>query len=208
MIMYNGSKLLVLLLAVLMMQGCVNLKPRENETRFYVLGGQQLQAPVSDSEGAVVGLRRLQLATYLDSPHLVVRRGANEVEFLDAHRWGEDLSPAINRVLAGLMTAEADVKQVDVVPWSTGAQHDYVVEISVTKFEGTRLAQPGSAGMHAHLEAYWKVLDPDTNSVLKQGVTVQTTEGPVLLNYPNLVTGLESTLTGLSQDLVAAIGSM
>lgn len=202
------SHSLLFIFVALIVQGCVNLKPRENETRFYVLGGQQLQTPVSSTQGAAIGLRRLQLASYLDTPHLVVRKGANEVEFLDSHRWGEDLSPAINRVLAGLMTANAAVKQVDVVPWSTGARHDYVVEISVTKFEGTRLANAGPAGMHAHLEAYWKVLDATTNVVLKQGVSVHTTEGPVLLGYPNLVTGLEKTLGGLSADLVAAIGSI
>lgn len=206
--MHSVSRVIVLFLIALVMQSCVNLKPRENETRFYVLGGQQLQAPASSATGAVIGLRRLQLASYLDTPHLVVRLGTNEVEFLDSHRWGESLSPAINRVLAGLMTADAGVRQVDVVPWSTGTRHDYVVEIAVNKFEGTRLAQAGPTGMHAHLEAYWKVLDPDSNKVLKQGVTVQTTEGPVLLDYPNLVTGLEKTLDGLSADLVAAIGSM
>ncbi|MEM8484961.1 MAG: PqiC family protein [Bacteroidota bacterium] len=206
--MYSISRIIPLLLVCLLVQGCVNLKPRENETRFYVLGGQQLQAPVSSTQGAVIGLRRLQLASYLDTPHLVVRRGANEVGFLDAHRWGEDLSPAINRVVAGLMTANAEVKQVDVVPWSAGARHDYVVEISVTKFEGTRLAQGGAIGMQAHLEAYWKVLEPSTNAVLKQGVTVHTTEGPVLLGFPDLVTGLEKTLDGLSADLVTAISSM
>jgi len=203
-------KLSVLVLIGLMAQSCVDLKPRENETRFYVLGTPvHEESAVVDAGGAgmVIGLRRLELASYLDTPHIVVRVGTNEVQFSDTNRWGEDLAQSINRVVADLVASNATVQYVDIVPWSAGANHDYVVEIVVDKFEGYLTSAGSPLIMAAHMEANWKIFDPATNQVLKQGVTTEMVQGRAP-GYSVLVSGLEQTLLKLEDDLVSAVAGL
>ncbi len=204
----SKSSLLIGLSAFLLLQSCVNLKPRENDTRFYVLGAAAVaQQEVPADKGYVLGLRRIKLADYLDTPHIVVRVGANEVMFSDDHRWGEDLGPAINRVVAGFLSGSSSVHQVEVVPWATGVQPTYIVEIEVQKFEGTS-PNPAYSRMDAHLQARWKVLNPATNNVLKQGTTDEMIDGPALSSYASLVSGLERVLGRLAKDLVDAVDTL
>ncbi|MFK7844344.1 MAG: membrane integrity-associated transporter subunit PqiC [Rhodothermales bacterium] len=203
-------KLSVLVLIGLMTQSCVNLKPRENETRFFVLGTPVIEASSvmhAGGEGVVIGLRRLELAAYLDTPQIVVRIGTNEVQFSDTHRWGEDLAQSINRVVADLIKDNAAIQYVDIVPWAAGTSHDYVVEIGVDKFEGYLTSAGSPLIMAAHLEAHWKIFDPASNKVLKQGVTTEMVQGRAA-GYSTLVSGLEQTLLKLEADLVSAVAGL
>lgn len=201
------TKFSALVLIGLITQSCVNLKPRENETRFFVLGTPAIEESSvvrAGGEGVVIGLRRLELASYLDTPQIVVRIGTNEIQFSDTHRWGEDLAQSINRVVADLITENPAVQYVDIVPWSAGTSHDYVVEIVVDKFEGYLTSAGSPLIMAAHMEANWQIFDPASNTVLKQGTTTEMIQGRAP-GYSILVSGLEQTLLKLEDDLVTAV---
>jgi uncharacterized lipoprotein YmbA len=83
----------------LTLAGCSLLpEPKADPTKFYVLTTPAAPAAVA-SVTTVVQLRPVEVAGYLRSPALVVRRGENEIEFRDLARWGEPLELGIARVL-------------------------------------------------------------------------------------------------------------
>ena len=211
--MSDRLNLVGMLVALFLIQGCVNLKPRENKIHFYVLGATSTQEQTSTSsvsDGISIGLKRLRLAEYLDTPYIVTRLGANEVRFAEFHRWGEDLGPAINRVVADYLSARPNIQRVDLVPWTLGARHDYEIQIQVLQFEGF-LSGPESSNtsaMDVQLVAHWQIADAKTKSVIKRGTTDENLGDQSVFLYPSLVSGLESMLEKLSQDLIAALDEL
>ena len=198
------SKLTFLFAAAVLLQGCVNLKPRENTNRFYVLGaGEADMSAAEQASGLSIGIRRVGMAEYLDMPYIVVRRGSNEVRFVEDQRWGEDLRRSIGRVVARRLETRAGIGRVDIVPWAVGAQHDYVIELTVSRFEG--VATSPAARTTAHLVANWQILDASTGDILSQGTTDETVGGWTEEIYPNLVSGLEQALDTLASEIYAAL---
>ena len=90
----------------LALAGCVRLlEPRQSDIQYYVLGTPDANIETMqqhDTTHIALGLRRVRIADYLDSPALVTRRGAHAIRFAEFHRWGEDLARAINRTVAGV----------------------------------------------------------------------------------------------------------
>src|SRR5579862_2911754 len=82
--------------------------PTEDPTRYYVLS--EMPAPAAAAAGTLrVGLRAVRLEGYLKRREMVVRTGANEVEFRDYRRWAEPLDGAIARVVRSALLASGPV---------------------------------------------------------------------------------------------------
>ena len=80
-------------------------------------------------------LRPVEVAGYLRSRPLIVRRGDNEIEFREYARWGEPLEQGIGRVLREELRARGSV-----VPGSPGRDSpafDYHLTVRVLACEGT-----------------------------------------------------------------------
>lgn len=209
--------LLVVLGTVVLFSGCVSLlEPRQSNIQYYVLGSPEamtsIEAP-GDTAGLSVGLRRVQIADYLDAPALVTRRGSHTIRFADFHRWGEDLARAINRTLAARLVAQTGVGQATVVPFTTRDRHDYLVQLNVLRFEG---AGPPPLGPDeeppdaapvggAHMTIAWEVIDPETESVLTRGITRHQEDDWTVNDYADLVAKLDASITVLAQDLAARL---
>lgn len=213
---YGISYLLVALVMLSILAGCVNLKPRVNTTRFYVLGGvatlvqpqQATDQQATQQPKLRIGIRRLRLAKYLDSPFIVFRLGPNEVRFSEQHRWGEDIRHSINRTVAQFLANRPAIQKVDVVPWASDSKHDFIIQLQVLRFEGVadefpRVQIPEREGsLDVHLLANWQILDPRTNEMLREGVTDVLLEGKLTENiYSGAVSGLNKALDKLSEDL-------
>ena len=141
--------------------GCFKLGRDTPVLQQYVLagGGAKADATAPQREGGMtIGVRRLDLAKYLASPAIVVRRGAHQIVTSEYHRWGEDPMQGINRALAGHLAATSSVGAVDVAPWTPRAPHDYLVQLHVSRFEGVAdsLATTGEAQM----AATWEIIRP------------------------------------------------
>jgi uncharacterized lipoprotein YmbA len=230
------SALLPRITAVLVLvaaAGCVDLEPRQSNIRYYVLAGETPRPDLGErpdggaeagetaaNEGdLVVGLRRVRMASYLDTPTIVTRMGPHEVHFGEFHRWGEDLPRAINRAVARHLTTDSAVRRVDVVPWPDRSRHDYVIQIHVLRFEGEappdadeeadedvrglrHVGEPGTV----RVVAAWEIVDPSTETVVRQGTTDRRTEDWTVGDYGDLVRHLDASLQSLAQDLADAIG--
>ena len=213
---YHTFRISLILAALAILPSCVNLKPVESTTRFYVLGARdhaETASAATKPSGISVGLRRLRLATYLDTPYIVLRHGANEVSFSENHRWGEDLEKAISRTVELHMNSHAAISRVDVAPWPIHTNYDYVVHINVLQFEGQTDALLGEElprmlqnhKVQVHLVADWQIIDPVSNDVIHQEKTDVLLGGWNTDIYPNLVSGLDDTLKAMADDIAAAL---
>lgn len=196
--------LLAALCVLMTASGCLNLGPKEDPTRFYILGDSERAAVPADTTGAVVGLRAVQLAGYLQTPFLVVRTGPHEVAYADFDRWGEALDQGINRSVAGYLSHRAGIRRVDVVPWPRQARHDYLVDIQVHRFEGATYRGTGEA----HLLADWQIVDPADGRVLARGTTEARRDGWTAGSYAALAALLDGALAGLASDLAASLAAL
>lgn len=94
--------------------GCKVLPEAQSDpTRSFILSAQAGNTAPAIAAGApAVNLRALELADYLRSRALVVRRGENEIEFREFAQWGEGLDLGIARVLREELLARGSVAAV------------------------------------------------------------------------------------------------
>lgn len=201
---------LFLLASLITLTGCsFSLGRDEPAIRHYVLG-ESLPMGVEHASGqptgATIGLRHVQIADYLDVPFVVVRRGPQRITFSDFHRWGESLTKGVNRSVAGHLVARGPVRTVDSVPWPVEAQHDYLVEIQVLRFEGLAPEDPEATTGEIHMVATWKILHPEGGQLLQHGTTEHRRPGWTIRDYEGLVDALEEGLSSLADEIISALG--
>jgi uncharacterized lipoprotein YmbA len=193
-------------LALALLSGACSLGRDSPALQQYVLGRADVATPdAAPASGLMLGVRRLDLAAYLASPAIVVRRGAHEITTSDFHRWGEDPGAGINRAVARHLIAAGDVRGVDVAPWAARAQHDYLVQLHVTRFEGV-LPQDVSATVgEAHVQATWEIIRPADGSVFARGSTDYREPGWRAGDYAGLVALLDAGLRMVARDVAAQL---
>jgi uncharacterized protein len=171
----------------------------------YVLGGAPIAqtAPAGTAPGLAVGVRRLDLAPYLAVPAIIVRRGEHQIVVSQYHRWGEDLDAGISRAVARYLTATPAVRSADVAPWPLRAPHDFLVQIRVSRFEGT--AAEGAMEGGAHMSAAWQIIQSGGGAVLARGDTNFNEPGWTVGDYAGLVTRLDRGVGQLATDIAVCL---
>ena len=168
--------------------GCSFLKPAKSTARYYAL--TPVAATQSGSGSLAVGLGQVKLPTYLFNTSLAVRKGTNEVEYLDSALWAERLDAGFQRVLAADLAIVLPTDQVRLSAWP---RDDVSAELYVTieQFDV-------DAGGQGVLVARWRILSPGGEKILKAGGSRLVREGPP----PNAgASGAVATLSGLVADL-------
>ncbi len=111
--------------------------PEDDPTRYFVLSDPASAAVAAPTAGgARIGLREVNLESYLKKKEMVVRTGENEIEFRDFRRWAEPLDAAIVRVLRRRLLEGAGVAQVYTEPFPADQERDFDVTIDVRRCEG------------------------------------------------------------------------
>ena len=219
MIMRTHPRLLRLLLpaAAIMLGGCFKLSREAPPLQQYVLSGAPLPSaaagtvtgsPASGNAagaraGYTIGLRRMDLASYLAVPAIVVRRGTSEIFTSEFHRWGEDLGEGINRVVAANLANSPPVRAVDVAPWAVRASHDFLVQLHVSRFEG--VTEAGATEGRIHVLAGWDIIRPFNGAVLMRGSTDDRGGTWRAGDYAGLVTQLDAALARLANNISACL---
>ncbi|MBL0171308.1 MAG: membrane integrity-associated transporter subunit PqiC [Gemmatimonadaceae bacterium] len=155
-----------------MLSGCFKLSRNSPAQQQYVLSGARIPiaAPASaDTDGLTIGIRRIDLVPYLAMPAIVVRRGAHEIVTSQFHRWGEDLGEGINHTVAAHLTNAPPVKAVNVAPWAARSQHNFLLPLHVTRFEG--VAESAATTGTVHVRTTWDIIRPFDGAVLVRGIT-------------------------------------
>jgi uncharacterized protein len=153
----------------------------------------------SGSDGLRLGVRRVQLASYLAVPDVMVRRGPNRLVSTEFHRWGEPLNESLNRVVAGHLANTPTVAAVDVAPWAPRTRHDLLLQLQVHRFEG--VTDDGGGGGRAHLHVAWDLVRPYDGTVVARGTTERRDDRWAAGDYAALVRALDAGLAGVAQDI-------
>lgn len=198
---------------LIVLAGCFKLSRDTPRVQHFVLSGAKPSSIAADTAtgtptaspstpngaGLALGLRRIDLASYLAVPSIVMRRGANEIVVSQFHRWGEDLGDGINRAVAAQLASTAPVRSVDVAPWTARARHDFVVQLHVSRFEG--VADSAAISGRSHMAAAWDIIRPLDGRVLMRGST-ESLDGPWRVgDYGALVTALDAALAKVARDI-------
>ena len=191
--------------------GCMSLGRGEPAQQHYVLGGglpRQSEATTSDPPGLTIGVRRLQIAPYLETPFILVRRGPNQIGFSEFHRWGETPSAGINRAVAGYLRERASLRAIDVAPWPAGERYDYVIQLHVLRFEGVSQGEPPAGVGGVVMLATWEIIRQLDGAVLERGTTDYRENGWTVGDYAGLVTLLDAGLHVLTDQLLSSINEL
>lgn len=197
---------MLMLLVLFTMPACASLGRPTPLQQQYVLGADRAAvgaAAPGDPAGLAIGVRRLDLAPYLASPFIIVRRGAHQIVVSEFHRWAEDPAEGISRAFASHLAAIPPVRAVDVAPWRPRTQHDYLVQLHVSRFEGVAdsLAQTGEV----QVAASWEILRPQEGTVLARGDIVHRQDGWTVGDFAELVSLLDVGLNFVARDVAACL---
>jgi hypothetical protein len=123
------------------MAGCSLVPPpAADPTRYYVLTGRPYDsAPAEKAPAALVlGVKRIEIAPYLNGKDMVVREAGNEIAYNSFSRWAEPLATSIARTLAGRLAGSEKVGRVYPQPFPFEVERDYDVSVRVLRCEGER----------------------------------------------------------------------
>jgi len=180
--------------------GCGFLKPSGVNTRSFVL----TPLPASTSSAApvaiTVGVGFVKLPSYLFNDSIAMRQGANEITYLDTSRWAERLDTGLQRVLAANLTALLPTDRIRLSAWRP---EDVTVEVYIAVEQFDVDGQGNGV-----LVAWWRILLPAGEKVLKAGQFRASHQGPAPNVDPQGATATMSALAAdLSRELVQAIKS-
>lgn len=197
-------------MAVLAATGCFKLARESPPVERYVLGGVQpaadSRAP-SDTAALAIGIRRLDLAPYLATLDIVVRRADHEIVATGFQRWAETPAVGFNRAVAGYLAATPGIRSVDVVPWPIRSEHDYLVQLHVERLEG--IVPRGGAGTgEAQMLARWEIVRPQDGSLMARGVTEHREGSWRVGDFAGLVRHLDEGVAALAKDLGACLARL
>jgi len=198
-------------LVLVLLGGCFSLGRETTSLEQYVLGtvpeGGAVAAS-SEPAGPAIGVRRLDLAAYLATPSVVVRRGSHQIVLSEFHRWGEELGEGINRALVGYLGARRDFRRIDVAPWPIATEHDYLIQVHVSRFEGVAPENPSGLEGEVHVLATWEIIRRDDGTVVGRGTTDYREPGWRVGDYAALVALLDRGVYRLANDLAGVLASL
>lgn len=137
----------LLMAGAMLLGGCSLLpQPQADPTRYYVLtAGAAATTAVADpmnapaKEGSLaLGVKRVEIAPYLNGKDMVVREGGNEIAYQNFARWAEPLATGVGRVLAENLARADKVGRVYAQPFSFEVARDYDIAVRVLRCEGDR----------------------------------------------------------------------
>ncbi len=188
-----------LLAAVL--AGCALPEAKPDLTRYYLLTSSTTNPP-EETAGArwQLGLRPVEVAPFLKHRAMLLRRGTNEVRFVEEARWAEPLEAGVARVLRESLETRRDVARVANVTRSSEAARDYDVLVRIQRCEG--VPERGLARFEAIVEIYTTDLDPVR--VGREVVTAET-GGWDANNYEDLARKLSAALEQVADRAIALL---
>ena len=193
--------LMLAALAVGALSGCVNFKPVEDPTRFYVLTAQASRESLPDAVRLtnLVFVSEVEIPAYLDNPRIAVRRDEHQLDFSDRHHWAEPLRDGVRRSLRDNLAAMLGSRSVYLLSRRRPAGDVIELQVSLSRFEV-------ASDQSARVIADWRLVRTKGGEVLAARHTDQRRE---YQNNPSdftpAVTALSQTLADLSRQIALTL---
>jgi len=197
--------LLLGVIAAGVLSSCAFLRPHADPTQFYVL--TQPDAPVRSAAAGgfarwKIGLRSIELPAYLHNKLMVVRTGANEIQFAEFDRWAEPLDDGISRLMKETLGAAGKVESVTLNSHGEDTL-DYEVRLGILACEGRR-GDSGTGSIRFVMS--WEIRSVGTNSPMVKGGTFAASPGTWDgKNYGALALGLSEAIAAGGKMLAAEL---
>jgi uncharacterized lipoprotein YmbA len=146
-----------------------------------------------------VSIGPVTIPDQLDRPQLVVRTSANQVDFLETHRWAESLKSEIPRVLAADLDLLLTPTRVSTYPQSAGLDAEFRIFVDILRFEMTE-------GKGVTVDLLWSIRSK-VGGTLKNGHAVAS-EPVNSAGYEPLVAAQSRALAAISRDFAEALRAM
>jgi len=196
--------LLFLTGALLLSAGCVDLKPQNDPTRYFILpgimGNSDKITRTQNRATLNIGLKRIEIPNYLNSPLIMTRRGDNEIVYSEFNRWGNDLERSLGDAITKDLVGKVSNARLSTAPWPDGVDFDHTINIRFQRFDG-------DDDGNTTLLAQWEIASPGSNTAPIRGETRATDQWDGR-DYADLVAALSRTLEALGNDLALAIESL
>lgn len=178
--------------------GCGILKPVTATQRHFAL--TPIATTGTNKAAAVmgIGMGQVKLAPYLFDKSLAVRKGKNEVVYLPDILWAERLDSGLQRVLALNLATMLATDRIRLSTWSSE-------DVSAGIYVSMQQFDIDTSG-HARLVAWWRVLSPGGDKVLKSGSTQLEAAGPSADKDPaGAVATLSELAAQFSREIAEAL---
>ncbi len=147
-------KITLLLAGISLLPACLQLEPKADPTRYYLLSGSGETGELAQPEREIA-IQLLAFPDYARRAGLAVRHGEHEIRYAPWHQWAEEPEDEFFTAFAAAL--EAEIPSLRVVRWGLGkaaVPEAPVLRIEVERFEG-------EAAGHAHLAARWQLAGAD-----------------------------------------------
>lgn len=189
----RSIKQYVLLTAIIFLAIVLSACSTSPTPNFYILE-QEANLQLSGIEqGLVIGLEPVNIAPYLDRPHIVTRTGNHKLELSEFNRWVESLKDSVSRVVAVNLSNSLKTNRVYLLPRHNKTPHlDYQITIDIVRFDG-------QLGGNARLTARWSLYDKQGNLLIaKVSIITEPTSGE---GYEYLVAAENRALKKLTLEI-------
>jgi hypothetical protein len=149
--------------------------------------------------GPALGVGPVRLPGLLDRPQIVTRRGADEIDEAEFHRWAEPLADSVPRILAENLAMLRKTERIALFPWDPVQAVQHQVVVDVMRFDG-------AMGGDVVLDARWRILATDGKELsVNRSVLTQPTGGT---GYSAVVAAMSRALAALSREIAATLDTL
>jgi uncharacterized lipoprotein YmbA len=182
---------ILVLLSIMLLPGCVNLEPVEDNTSFYILSVKR-----DAFDGNIekrISVRSIDLVDYLKNSQIVRRAAGNQIRYLSNHRWAGDLD-----LMIGMVVADEIEKLKEGVYATVGESlnPDFNLDLNILNFDITETGQ-------SEVTLEWVLVDANSRDVVNEGRTQASISSSSDIPSDQ-VSALESALRQITATIVTA----
>ncbi len=195
----NPIRILLTITALLLLpNGCINLEPQADLTKFYILQASEETAKSDNAfhalkENAAVFLGLPIIPEYLNDMRISSQFGENQIRFSEFDRWAEPLPNGIQRVMAENLSQKFGTDQILWTTTGYSQEATHQVEITIIKFGETE-------GIQVDLNVAWSISDLEKEEIVhshKANYSIPLHTGSV----SEVVSAMSQALTDLTEDI-------
>ncbi len=162
---------------VVVMSACTLTRPITDPTRYYLLASVEFEEEAGRGdehpagEPLSVGLRRIQVTDYFNTPAITVRTGENSLRYSEFNRWAESLDRGASRIVREQLRGDPFVGSILLFPEASREEVNYEVEIHLLACEAVE--HPDGSGSYS-FRAFWMIYDGVERSIESGGEFTRT----------------------------------